>query len=170
MLTYVINTSENKTFDSDLLFELAGYSKIRWMHCRLDEVEECAEEICCRQNVLGADVFRIAVLVDFYCFDRIRRPYGDNGYREDPGVDLCIYYPYIETYLSDHLFNYLEKRNLHSATREVYYIQNEKNDKYAFLANREEQMRKIMTPVLPAPEDEGEEQQPKTEAEVPLEG
>ena len=32
MITYVINTSDNKIFDSNLLFELAGYNKIRWMH------------------------------------------------------------------------------------------------------------------------------------------
>ena len=50
MLTYVINTSENKIFDSNLLFELAGYNKIRWMHCSLDKVKECAIEICDKQN------------------------------------------------------------------------------------------------------------------------
>jgi len=33
MITYVINTSENKTFDSEKLFDLAGYNKIRWIQC-----------------------------------------------------------------------------------------------------------------------------------------
>lgn len=147
MLTYVINTSENKIFDSNLLFELAGYNKIRWMHCSLDKVKECAIEICDKQNVLGADAFRIAVIVDFYCFDRIRRPYGYSGYTEDSGVDLCLYYPYIETYLSDHLLSHLDRNNLHAATCEIYYIQNEKNDKYSNIANRKEQLRKIMKAV-----------------------
>lgn len=142
MLTYVINTSENKIFDSNLLFELAGYNKIRWMHCSLDKVKECAIEICDKQNVLGADAFRIAVIVDFYCFDRIRRPYGYSGYTEDLGVDLCLYYPYIETYLSDHLLSHLDRNNLHAATCEIYYIQNEKNDKYSNIANRKEQLKK----------------------------
>ena len=151
MLTYVINTSENKTFDSDLLFELSGYSKIRWMHCRLDEVEECAKEISVKQNILGAEKFRVAVLVDFYGFDRIRRPYGcgGKGYGEETGIDLCLYYPYIETYLVDHLFDYLETRNLHAATREVYYIQNENADRYSFINNREEQLRQVISPSEP---------------------
>lgn len=156
MLTYVINTSENKTFDSDLLFELSGYSKIRWMHCRLDEVEECAKEISVKQNILGAEKFRVAVLVDFYGFDRIRRPYGcgGKGYGEETGIDLCLYYPYIETYLVDHLFDYLETRNLHAATREVYYIQNENADRYSFINNREEQLRQVISPSEPESADE----------------
>lgn len=146
MLTYVINTSENKTFDSDLLFELAGYNKIRWMHCSLSEVEECAKEIYSKQNTLDAEAFRIAVLVDFYCFDRVRKPYGGHGYHADPGVDLCIYYPFLEAYLSDHLFDYLERLDLHPFTCEVYYMQNEKGDRYEHLANRDEQVKKILSP------------------------
>ena len=45
MLTYVINTSENRTLDSDKLFDLAGYNKIKWLNCRLSEVRQCAEYI-----------------------------------------------------------------------------------------------------------------------------
>lgn len=146
MLTYVINTSENKTFDSDLLFELAGYNKIRWMHCSLSDVEECAKDIQAKQNVLGAEPFRIAVLVDFYSFNLVRRPYGGQGYQGDNGVDLCVYYPYIEAYLADHLFDYLEKLDLHAQTCEIYYMQNERSDKYEYLANRDEQVRKILSP------------------------
>ena len=76
MITYVINTSENKTFDSGMLFDLAGYSKIRWLYSPLNEIEKCAEKIYEKQNVLGAERFRIAVIVDFFGFDRIRIPYG----------------------------------------------------------------------------------------------
>ena len=54
MLTYVINTSENKTFDSDRLFDLAGYHKIHWMNCSLSEIGECARTIHEKQNILGA--------------------------------------------------------------------------------------------------------------------
>lgn len=144
MLTYVINTSENKTFDSDLLFELSGYNKIRWMHCRLVHVEDCVKEISTRQNVLGAEAFRVVVLVDFYGFDRIRKPYGsgEEGYRADSGVDLCLYYPFVEVYLTDHLFAPLAKKNLSAKTYEVYYIQNERSDKiYSTIDNREAQLK-----------------------------
>ena len=43
MLTYVINTSENKVLKTDLLFELVGYNKIAWMRSPLAHIEDCAE-------------------------------------------------------------------------------------------------------------------------------
>ncbi len=145
MLTYVINTSENRTLDSDRLFDLAGYNKIRWMNCRLDEVDSCAQYIYEKQNVLGADRFRIAVLVDFFNFDRIRTPYGRKGYRPDEGVDISVYMPYIEIYLMDNLVNYLENRELHPFDFEVYYIQNSKLERYDFLNNSLFQLRQVLS-------------------------
>ena len=71
MLTYVINTSENKTFDSSKLFELAGYSKIRWLQCSLNDIQKCVLHISEKQNSIIADDFRIAVIVDFYGFDKM---------------------------------------------------------------------------------------------------
>ena len=133
MLTYVINTSENKSFDSEKLFNLAGYSKIRWMSCTLDNIKTCAESIYEKQNVLGADLFRIAVIVDFYSFDRIRMPYGRRGFGQDYGVDLSLYMPYIEVFLLDNLVGYLEKKDLCSSDFEIYYIQNEKCEQYELL-------------------------------------
>ncbi len=144
MLTYVINTSENKTFDSDMLFDLAGYNKIKWMNRDLKDINICAEEIYEKQNVLGADEFRIAVLVDFYTFDRIRVPFGRNGYGEEEGVEISLYMPYIEAYLLDNLRNYLEKKDIYAADFEVYYVQNEKNEPYEFLDNAREQVGKIL--------------------------
>ncbi|MBQ1244460.1 MAG: hypothetical protein IIX94_01785, partial [Clostridia bacterium] len=139
MLTYVINTSENKTFDSDKLFELSGYNKIRWMNCDLNKVKGCAEEIFEKQNVLGADDFRIAVIVDFYSFDRVRAAFGRNGYGSEEGVDISLYMPYIEAFLSDNLRDYLAKKDLFAADFEIYYVQNEKHEPYEFLDNAMEQ-------------------------------
>lgn len=144
MLTYVINTSENKTFDSDRLFDLAGYSKIRWMNCRLSDIGQCASEIFERQNTLGADSFRIAVLVDFFGFDRIRVPYGRNGYGAETGVDLSLYMPYIELFISDNLIAYLEKRELFASDFEVYYVQSGKYERYEFLDNEKEQLMRVL--------------------------
>lgn len=145
MLTYVINTSENRSMDSDRLFDLAGYNKIRWMNCPLSDVARCAQHISEKQNVLGADQFRIAVLVDFYNFDRVRVPYGRRGFKPEVGVDISLYLPFIETYLIDHLIVYLEKRELCAADFEVYYVQNSKVERYAFLNNEIEQLREILT-------------------------
>jgi len=144
MLTYVINTSENKTFDSDKLFDLAGYNKIRWMNCALNEVKVCAAEIYEKQNVLGADRFRIAVLVDFYTFDKIRVPYGRSGFHDETGVDISLYMPYIEAYLTDNLIGYLEKKDLYSADFEIYYVQNDKHEPYEFLDNAIDQVRSVL--------------------------
>ncbi len=154
MLTYVINTSENKTFDSSLLFELAGYNKIRWMRCPLDKVEKCAEEICEKQNILGADHFRIAVIVDFFGFDRIRIPYGRRGFRDDTGVDVSIYVPYIEAFLLDNLVVYLEKRDLFAADFEVYYVQNEKSENYDLFENAKRQLEQVLEGLEKAKPDE----------------
>ncbi len=144
MLTYVINTSENKTFDSSMLFELAGYNKIRWMHCSLDEIGKCAEEIYEKQNILGADRFRLAIIVDFYNFDKVRIPYGRRGFGIDTGVELCLYMPYIEIFLLDHLIAYLEKKGLFAADFEVYYVQDEKSEHYELFENAKSQLSQIM--------------------------
>ena len=45
MQTYVINTSENRNFDSNLLFSLARYEQIQWISCSLNKIKACAEEI-----------------------------------------------------------------------------------------------------------------------------
>lgn len=144
MLTYVINTSENKSFDTEKLFNLAGYSKIRWMSCSLDNIKSCADSIYEKQNVLGADLFRIAVIVDFYSFDRIRMPYGRRGFGQDHGVDLSLYMPYIEVFLLDNLVGYLEKKDLCSSDFEIYYIQNEKCEQYELLDSAQEQLKQIL--------------------------
>lgn len=139
MLTYVINTSENKTFDSDLLFELVGYDKIRWMHSNLAKIESCAEEIFAKQNVIGAEDFRIVVLLDFYGFDLVRKPYQ----KEAGLVDPSIYRPFLEVYLHEHLFDYFEKRNLPAEQKVIYYIQYGKFEQYRDMANAEEQAATI---------------------------
>ena len=145
MLTYVINTSENKTFDSSKLFDLAGYTKIRWMQCSLHEVKKCAEEIYEKQNNLGADKFRIAVIVDFYGFDRIRIPYGRRGFGSDNGVDMSIYMPYIEVFLMDNLIAYLENRELFTSDFEVYYVQNEKSERYELFDSAKSQIVQVLS-------------------------
>ena len=144
MLTYVINTSENKSFNSEKLFELAGYKKIRWISCPLNEIKSCAESIYEKQNILCADQFRIAVIVDFYAFDRIRQPYGRRGFIEDNGVDMSLYMPYIEVFLMDNLVEYLERRDLFAADFEIYYVQNEKCEQYDLMDNAHQQLRQIL--------------------------
>lgn len=145
MLTYVINTSENRTFDSDRLFDLAGYNKIRWMNCSLSQVRQCAEFISEKQNVLGAEQFRIAVIVDFFGFDRVRTPYGRQGYHPEIGVDISIYMPFIEVFLLDNLITYLENKELRSSDFEIYYIQNEKLERYEFIDNALEQTAQVLS-------------------------
>lgn len=147
MLTYVINTSENKTFDSDQLFKLVGYNKICWMNYSLDEMEKCAEEICERQTVLGADDFRIAILVDFYGFDRVRNFYGTDGYAPiERGVDLSLYFPYIEAYIVDHLFFAIRKKELVVKERHIFYIQNGKHEGFNVVSNEVKQLSYILEP------------------------
>ena len=144
MLTYVINTSENKTFDSSVLFEQAGYTKIQWMQCSLDEIFTCAEVITEKQNILGAERFRVAVIVDFFGFDKIRSPYGRLGYQRDDGVDMSLYLPYIEAYLMDNFIAPLEKSDLYTSDFEVYYVQNEKSERYEVFTNEREQLELVM--------------------------
>lgn len=148
MLTYVINTSENKTFESDKLFEFVGYNRIRWMNCKLNEIEKFADEICEKQSAIDADDFRIAVLIDFYAFDMIRLNYGSEGFLpvEKAGVDISVYYPYIKAYLLDHLFYKIEKKSLKISEQEVFYIQNVKNNSFEYLDNQEKQVELIMNP------------------------
>lgn len=147
MLTYVINTSENKTFDSDQLFKLVGYNKICWLNYGINELEKCAEEICEKQTVLGADDFRIAILVDFYGFDRVRSVYGSKGYSPiETGVDLSIYFPYIEAYIVDHLFSKIQRKELVVCERHVFYIQDGKHDGFNVLGNEERQLEFILEP------------------------
>ena len=150
MLTYVINTSENKTFDSSTLFELTGYNKIRWLHSSIDEITSCAESICEKQNVLGAEDFRVAVIVDFYNFDKIRMPYGRRGFIEDEGVDLSVYMPYIEAYLLDNLVVYLEKKELYASDFEIYYVLNEKSERFELFDNARGQLEQILKGDEPA--------------------
>ena len=147
MITYVINTSENRTFESDTLFDVAGYNKIRWMKCRLNEIKRCALEIYEKQNVLAAEQFRVAVIVDFYGFDRIRTPYGKEGYGEEKGVDLSLYMPYIEMFLADNLIATLERQEMVAADYEVFYVQSSKFERYECLDNAEEQLRYILSGV-----------------------
>lgn len=147
MLTYVINTSENKTFDSDQLFKLVGYNKICWMNYGINDLEKCADEICERQTILGADDFRVAVLIDFYGFDRVRAVYGSKGYSPiETGVDLSIYFPYIEAYIVDHLFDKIQRKELYVKEKDVYYIQDGKQDGYNVLSNEESQLEYILEP------------------------
>jgi hypothetical protein len=166
MLTYVINTSENKTFDSSTLFEITGYNKIRWMHCSLDEIQSQAELIFEKQNVLGAEDFRVAVIVDFYKFDRVRLPYGRHGFKEDSGVDLSIYMPYIEAYLMDNLVTYLEKKDLYSRDFEVYYVQNEKSERFDLFENASGQLEKILSGDEPSHTYTSEAQQARKAAKL----
>lgn len=145
MLTYVINTSENKTFDSSRLFELAGYSRIRWMQCSLNDIPKCVEYISERQNNIIADDFRIAVIIDFYGFDKIRIPYGRKGFISDEGVDMSLYMPYLEVYLLDNLVLPLENKELFAKDFEIYYVQNEKSERYEIFNSAPTQIRQILS-------------------------
>lgn len=120
MLTYVINTSENKTFDNNLLFELVGYSQIRWKHCSLQGIDLCAEEICDeeRSKILSTGEYRIIVLVDFFGF-----PKTDPSETETASEYVEIYKAFIEHYLLMHLFNPLKQQNIPAKACEIYYIQ-----------------------------------------------
>ncbi len=123
MLTYVINTSENKVLKSDLLFELVGYHKIAWMRSSLSAIEDCAEEIVKRQQPMTAGEYRVVVLVDFLAFEKTLYP------EENPVSEyLAIYKSLIEIYLNDHLYTPLRRAQLGFEGLEVFYIQyTEKN-------------------------------------------
>lgn len=147
MITYVINTSENKTLDSDQLFKLGGYNKIRWMNYGLNELEKCADEICEKQTILGADDFRIAILVDFYGFDRVRSVYGSQGYSPiESGVDLSVYFPLLEAYIVDHLFSGIQRKELFVREKHIFYIQDDNHDSFNVIDNLEDQIKYILEP------------------------
>ncbi len=141
MITYVINTSENRTLNSNLLFELAGYKKIHWMYAPLKEIEKCAEQIIEEQNKLIGDTLRVAVIVDFYGYDRIRLPFE----KDVDKVHVDIYKPFLELYLTDHLYNKVQQRGCRVAACEVYYIQNNADGSVSYAANRNEQIAYIFS-------------------------
>ena len=145
MLTYVINTSGNKTLDSNRLFELSGYNRIRWMSCELNKIEECAEEIFQSCQTVFVGNFRVAVLVDLFEFDKIRTSYSNDGYKEVNGVDLSLYLPFIEAYLSDHVFGYLERKNINVSECSVIYIHGDRYDDYLQIYNKEYQVYSILS-------------------------
>lgn len=146
MVTYVINTSENKTFDSDQLFRLVGYNKIQWLNCSLDNVQSCIDFIKNKQGAIEAEEFRIAFLIDFYGFDRIRPPYGRRGYGIDQGVECSLYLPYIEAYLKDSFLYILEKQEYYPAECDVFYIKSGNFEVIENIENLEEQVKQIVSP------------------------
>ncbi len=123
MLTYVINTSENKVLKSEVLFDLVGYNKIVWMRSGLSAVADCADEILRRQQPMTAGEYRVVVLVDFLAFEKTLYP------EENPVSEyLTIYRKLIEIYLYDHLYTPLRRAQLGFDGLEVFYIQySEKN-------------------------------------------
>lgn len=118
MLTYVINTSENKVLKSEVLFELVGYNKIVWMRSGLSAIENCAEEILRKQEPMTASEYRVVVLVDFLAFEKTLFP------EENPVSEyLAIYRKLIEIYLYNHLYAKLNRARLGFDGLEVFYIQ-----------------------------------------------
>ncbi len=118
MQTYVINTSENRVFDSNFLFELVGYNNITWMYSGLERIDECAKTIIERQSAPMADECRIVVLVDFYSFPHTLHPD-----LEAASDYIAIYKSLIEIYLLDHLFDLMRGAHIAVGGREVFYIQ-----------------------------------------------
>ena len=148
MVTYIINTSDNKAFDSKNLFSLVGYTRIVWMNKQLNKVNECADEIIERQNALGVDDFRVAVIVDFYNFDKIRHPYGESGFiKDNETVDIAIYFPFIESYLADNLFDKIMRKHLRVHRKDIFYVQNCAVGAIDTINNAKEQTRLILSPV-----------------------
>lgn len=123
MLTYVINTSENKVLKSEVLFDLVGYNKIVWMRSGLSAIADCADDILRRQQPMTAGEYRVVVLVDFLAFEKTLYP------EENPVSEyLTIYRKLIEIYLYDHLYTPLRRAQLGFDGLEVFYIQySEKN-------------------------------------------
>ncbi len=140
MLTYVINTSENKTFDSNLLFELVGYSQIRWKHSGLDKIEECANEICTEEKskILSTGEYRVVVLVDFFEF-----PHTEAD-QPDAGSYVELYKGFLEYYLMEHLFQTLKKNNIPAKACEIYYIQYVPHEPLAFNRMAKEQTAQML--------------------------
>lgn len=118
MQTYVINTSENRVFDSNFLFELVGYNNITWMYSGLEHIDECAKTIIERQSAPMADECRVVVLVDFYSFPHTLHPD-----LEAASDYIAIYKSLIEIYLLDHLFDLMRGAHIAVGGREVFYIQ-----------------------------------------------
>lgn len=147
MITYIINTSENKTFDCDQLFRLAGYNKTQWINCTLDKVQECVDFIKNKQGMIVFEQFRIAIIIDFYNFNRIRAPYGTLSYAKEEGVDFSVYLPYVEAYLNDRLLFELEKQEYHPVECDVYYVKSGNYDYVEKIDNLESQVNQIITPV-----------------------
>ncbi len=139
MLTYVINTSENKVLKTDLLFELVGYNKISWMRSPLSAIEDCAEEIVKRQQPMTAGEYRVVVLVDFLAFDKTLYP------EENPVSEyLAIYKSLIEIYLHDHLYTPLRRAQLGFDGLEVFYIQYTEKNTIRENAAEKEQLAKLL--------------------------
>ncbi len=156
MLTYVINTSENKTFDSNLLFELVGYRQIQWKHCSLSRISECAEEIFKEVDTLSvaeADKYRVVVLVDFYGFPSCKKT------DDEAAADIVnIYKKCIRQYLTHNLYDYLGSRNVAPTDYVIYNIQ--------YVANRSQKtaMEKALAARLfLAAKEKGGEPLPLTE-------
>ncbi len=148
MVTYIINTSDNKAFDSKNIFSLVGYTRIVWMNKQLNRVNECADEIIERQNALGVDDFRVAVIVDFFNFDKIRHPYGENGFiKDNEAVDIAIYFPFIESYLADNLFDKITRKHLRVHQKDIFYVQNCAVGAIDTINNAKEQTKLILTHV-----------------------
>ncbi len=118
MQTYVINTSENRVFDSNFLFELVGYNNITWMYSGLERIEECAKTIIERQSAPMADECRVVVLVDFYSFPHTLHPD-----LEAASDYIAIYKSLIEIYLLDHLFDLMRGAHIAIGGKEIFYIQ-----------------------------------------------
>lgn len=139
MLTYVINTSENKVLKTDLLFELVGYNKISWMRSPLSAIEDCAEEIVKRQQPMTAGEYRVVVLVDFLAFDKTLYP------EENPVSEyLAIYKSLIEIYLNDHLYTPLRRAQLGFDGLEVFYIQYTEKNTIRENAAEKEQLAQLL--------------------------
>ncbi len=147
MITYIINTSQNKTFDCDQLFKLAGYNKTVWINCTLDKIKDCVDFIKNKQGTIVFEKFRLAIIVDFFEYNKIRAPYGTLSYAKEEGVDFSVYLPYIEAYLNDKLLFELEKQEYHPADCDVYYIKSGNYDYVERISNLESQVVQILSPV-----------------------
>lgn len=127
MHTYVINTSENKKFDSNLLFDLANYNQIQWMWCSLPKIRECAEEIFKKEIIpIPSRDFRVVVLVDFFKYRFASRTnLGDNAnmISDSPGEYVAIYKNFIGQFLLAHLFDHLRKKGMPARECEIYFVQ-----------------------------------------------
>ena len=125
MHTYVINTSENKKFNSNLLFDLANYNQIQWMWCSLPNIAECAEEIFKTEIIpIPSRDFRVVVLVDFFKYRFASRTNTDAGMASDsPGEYVAIYKNFIGQYLLANLFDYLKKKGMPARECEIYFVQ-----------------------------------------------